>query len=97
MTENQRFDSVFDRIQAAKKRPAFKTWPQFSLTVMLSERLLGLGNLPMAEFEICKAENILLTSEIRAMALKIGSAVLPDVEYFLAQDRIDAALELVLA
>ena len=97
MTENERFDSVFDRIQAAKTREAYRTWPAIRLRVSWAEKLLSAANLKMAEAEIAKAEDSMLYDEIKTIALKQGMDVYLRILEFLGTKRYDKAMEILFA
>jgi hypothetical protein len=97
MTENERFDKILDRIERAKKKPSFVSWPEFMLRVKNAERILGLGHLPAAEYEIEKAENALLRREILAMAQGLEPNIFWRVVKLVESRKYDEALEILLA
>lgn len=97
MTESEKFDAIFDRIQLAMAREAFVNWPEYRLRILSAERSLGLGYLVVAEDSIAKAEKLLLGDEIRQMALRGPRDKIPEVIKLLEQGQLDEALQLVLA
>lgn len=96
MTQDQRREKVLDRINAAKQRREYDTWPEFRYRVNCARLALERDDLDGAEEEIATAERASLRYDIRTMALKMGPEVIQDVEYYLSLNRDHDALEVVL-
>jgi hypothetical protein len=72
MTENEQVDCVFDKIESAKKRPEFKTWPEFRLRIVFAEKALAEGNIQLAEDSLLQAERLSLRREVTRMSIALG-------------------------
>ena len=96
MTENERFDNVFARIQQAKEMPAYNLSPEFMLRVRTAEFALGNSRIDLAEGAIAMAEEIILCQEICAIANNQSVDAIICVQQLLFQNRFDEAMSLVL-
>lgn len=68
-TDLELFDQLVDRLERAKTRPEFQSWPEYKLRLRLAEKLIGEGRLAMGNFELEKAERSLLRREVVDLAL----------------------------
>lgn len=96
MTENERVDRVFDKIEAAKKRPEFQTWPEFRLRIVYAEKVLAEGHVKLAEDSVSQAERLSLRREVTRMSIALGVDICVRVRELLADGNDEEALALVL-